>query len=313
MRLSFRRTSSRRPRTSSYNDVALHLAPRGAASTNERDWVASVDVHFPTPVCALVDSMNASVWIGRGAVDTVMERFDLAAAFENRAFSRSPAATTSLAYDATSFRIRRPTGADTSLKKDRPLNVYVQFRLSEDLSPGDEVEVWLPRSLSNPDQLMPWVPIDRGLPIQTRWQAQLVSINSNYLSPARPREGESGVVLRLNATEGLSRDGFAAVGIATALEGGVDLLPPSDRLRPYRAEGLDDRVTLASSSKNCPLPPTLFRGAPRFCLQGSSVDIYIHKGGARDASIGIPGEPANALLDGARARRFRGTRADLRQ
>ena len=121
------------------------------------------------------------------------------------------------------------------------------------------------------------------------------------MSTARPREGEFGVVLRLNATEGLPRDGFAAVAIATALEGGVDLLPPEDRLRPYRAEGLDDRITLSSTSSNCPLPPTVLRGAPRFGLQGASVDIYGYSGGARDASIGIPGEPANALLDTAPA------------
>ena len=148
----------------------------------------------------------------------VMERFDLADTFKNRAFSRTPSSLAySLAYDATSFRIRRPTGADTSLRKDLPLNIYVQFRLSEDLAPGDEVEVWLPRfRLSNPDQLQQWVPIDRGLPVDTRWQAQLVSVDSNYLSTARPREGEFGVVLRLNATEGLPRDGFAAVAIATA-------------------------------------------------------------------------------------------------
>ena len=140
----------------------------------------------------MVDAVNASVWIGRGAVDTIMERFDLADTFKNRAFSsRTPSSLAySLAYDATSFRIRRPTGADTSIRKDLPLNVYVQFRLSEDLAPGDEVEVWLPRfRLSNPDQLMPWVPINRGLPVDTRWQAQFVSINSNYLSTARPREG----------------------------------------------------------------------------------------------------------------------------
>ena len=74
---------------------------------------------------------------------------------------------------------------------------------------------------------MPWVPINRGLPVDTRWQAQFVSINSNYLSTARPREGEFGVVLRLS-TEGC-RATAAAVAIATALEGGVDLLPPEDR------------------------------------------------------------------------------------
>ena len=176
----------------------------------------------------------------------------------------------------------------------------MQFRLSEDLSPGDEVEVWLPRfRLANPDQLMG--PDRQGLPVDTRWQAQFVSVASSYLSTARPREGEFGVVLRLNATEGLPRDGFAAVAIATALEGGVDLLPPEDRLRPYRAEGLDDRITLSSTSPNCPLPPTLLRGAPRFGLQGAAVDIYGYSRGARDASIGIPGEPANALLDTAPA------------
>ena len=76
----------------------------------------------------------------------------------------------------------------------------------------------------------------------------------------------------------------AAVAVATALEGGVDLLPPEDRLRPYRAEGLDDRITLSSTSPNCPLPPTVLRGAPRFGLQGASVDIYGYRGGARDAS-----------------------------
>jgi hypothetical protein len=97
----------------------------------------------------------------------------------------------------------------------------------------------------------------------------------------------------------LPRDGFAAVAIATALEGGVDLLPPEDRLRPYRAEGLDDRITLSSTSSHCPLPPTMLRGAPRFGLQGASVDIYGYSGGARDASIGIPGEPSNSLLDTA--------------
>ena len=97
----------------------------------------------------MVDAVNASVWIGRGAVDTIMERFDLADTFKNRAFARTPAAADvraySLAYDATSFRIRRPTGADTSLKKDRPLNVYVQFRLSEDLA----LLQWGPPALMN--------------------------------------------------------------------------------------------------------------------------------------------------------------------
>ena len=95
---------------SSYNDVALHLAPRGAASTKERDWVASVDVHFSTPVCSLVDAVNASVWIGRGAVDTVMERFDLADTFKNRAFARTPAAADVRAYRWPTTRLHLGSG-----------------------------------------------------------------------------------------------------------------------------------------------------------------------------------------------------------
>ena len=179
----------------------------------------------------------------------------------------------------------------------------MQFRLSEDLAPGDEVEVWLPRfRLSNPDQLMPWVPINRGLPVDTRWQAQFVSVASSYLSTARPREGEFGVVLRLNATEGLPRDGFAAVAIATALEGGVDLLPPRIGCGPT-GRG-PTTASLASSSKTARCR-RLYGGAALGPAGGFGG--YLYKGKRAGLSMGArAGQPTLCWM-----RRPRGTSVEL--